>query len=211
MRFIAQLLLALSLLFFPALAFAEDDSSSSGKDLIRSRLEEKLNKLQTRAEEKKTRLETKMATKEARMEEKASAAAKVKEMRAENIKKYGGKMVERLEAMVERLEKLISRIESRLTKLEAAGKDISTTKTQVDSAKTKLAQAKTDLATLKSQIDTMTASETPKEEFARVRTSVKNVISGLKEVHRMLASVIGQIKGLRVGEDKMSPSPSHAP
>ncbi|MFZ5365703.1 MAG: hypothetical protein ACOZBZ_00235 [Patescibacteria group bacterium] len=137
---------------------------------------------------------------------KAEIKARLTEKRQQFIRQFFNQMVKRLEAAIARLEKLISRIESRLAKLESQGEDVSKIKTEVADAKTKLAKAKADLEKAKNKLETVLASDDPKAAFGEVRTLIKGVKSQLIEVHRILVHVIGDIKGLRVGQ--ITPTPT---
>lgn len=138
----------------------------------------------------------------------AKIKAKLTERRQQLIRQFFTRMVKRLEAAITRLEKLISRIESRLSKLESQGEDVSKIKTEVADAKTKLDKAKTDLEEAKTKLETVLESEDPKAAFAEVKNLIKGVKTQLIEVHRILVHVIGDIKGLRVGQITPKPTPT---
>lgn len=139
---------------------------------------------------------------------KAEIKAKLTEKRQQLIRQFFSRMVKRLEAAISRLEKLISRIESRLAKLESQGENVSKIKTEVADAKTKLNKAKADLELAKSKLETVLTSDDPKSAFAEVRNLIKEVKSQLIETHRILVHVIGEIKGLRVGQITPMPTPT---
>lgn len=138
----------------------------------------------------------------------AEIKAKLTEKRQQLIRQFFTRMVKRLEAAIARLEKLISRIESRLAKLESQGEDVSKIKTEVADAKTKLAKAKTDLEEAKTKLEDVLTNEDPKAAFAEVRSLIKGVKSQLIEVHRILVHIIGDIKGLHVGQITPMPTPT---
>ncbi len=116
-------------------------------------------------------------------------------------------MTKRLEAAINRLNRLITRIESRITKIEANNEDINTEpiKKDIQNAKDRLLLATNKLNEAKIKIDDVLQSNTPKEAFAEVRDIIQEIKKDLVEVHRLLVKVIGNIKGLRVGN---SPTPS---
>lgn len=138
----------------------------------------------------------------------AEIKAKLTERRQQLIRQFFTRMAKRLEAAIARLEKLIFRIESRLTKLENQDEDVSKIKTEVADAKTKLDKAKTDLADAKTKLEDVLTNEDPKAAFAEVKNLIKGVKTQLIEVHRILVHVIGDIKGLRVGQITPKPTPT---
>ncbi|MBI2405706.1 hypothetical protein HYV21_01485 [Candidatus Microgenomates bacterium] len=159
-----------------------------------------------RAQEARERVETRLAT----------LSAQLAERRKELIRKFFNRMVERIEAAIERLERLIGRIERRIAKLEAAGEDMTDVKNQVNDAKTKLGNAKDDLQDAKDGLEDILSSNDPKAAFKEVGQTIRAVVRQLVEVHRILVHVIGDIKGLRVGQEGTppasgSPSPSPSP
>lgn len=126
-------------------------------------------------------------------EKKAERLEKLSAIKRERIMNYSNKMIVRLEATVERLEKLITRIEKR---------DVSEIKTSLNEAKQKLTLIKSNVATLKDSLNNMTTVEDPKAEFEKVREALKGIQNDFKEVHSKLVKLVGDIKGLRVGENK---------
>lgn len=139
---------------------------------------------------------------------KAEIKARLTEKRQQLIRQFFQRMVKRLEAAINRLEKLILRIESRLAKLESQGEDVSKIKTEIADAKTKLDETKTDLGLAKSKLETVLESDSPKEAFKEVKNLIKGVKTQLIEVHRILVHVIGDIKGLHVGQITPKPTPT---
>ena len=126
-------------------------------------------------------------------EKKTERLEKLSAIRRERIMSYSNKMIVRLEATVERFEKLITRIEKR---------DVSEIKTSLNEAKQKLTLVKSNVATLKDSLSSMTTVEDPKAEFEKVRETLKGIKNDFKEVHSKLVKLVGDIKGLRVGENK---------
>jgi len=139
-----------------------------------------------------------------RIEKRIEIREKLSAIRRERIRNFFGKMVVRLEATVERLEKLTTRIEARIKIIKDKNEDINTTEVEktVSEAKIAITKAKTELANLKINLETMLESNDPKIEFANVRKSLKDIIQYLKDTHKLLVQVIGDIKGLRVGDIK---------
>ncbi len=148
-----------------------------------------------------------------KIERQASQEARFCELRKSKIKLYFERMTTRLGALIERLQKLIDRIESRIDKIEAGGDgtNLTSPKADLESAKTKLADAKTKLNSLKTDIETFLTCEDPKGSFKVVRGKVDEIKKDLNEVHKLLVHIIGNIKGLRVGETERSPKPTETP
>lgn len=132
----------------------------------------------------------------------ATAQAFLSQRKQEIIRSHFNRVTRRLGAAVNRLYLLISRIESRVTKIEAVDENLDTEliKTDIVSAKEKLDQVGTQLENIKTKMEEVIGSETPKEGFVEVREMVGEIRESLVGVHQILVKVIGDIKGLRVGE-----------
>ncbi len=176
--FLITSLLGLQLIFSPPFISQATSSPVPRRQLIREQV-------QTRNEERK-----------------ATITARLTEVRRERIRNFFNHLVRRLEAAIVRLERLITRIESRIAKIEEADEDIDTAPIteQVNDAKTKLGSAKTELQEVKDVFETLLTTDSPKEVFETVREKIMNIKDALIEVHRILVHVIGDIKGLRVGQ-----------
>lgn len=138
-----------------------------------------------------------------RIEEKrATIAARLTERKRERIREFYGRMTERFEAAINRLERLINRIESRLSKIEENDEDVDTAtiREEVDAAKELLAEASAALSAAETSVEDILSSDDPKAMFTEVKGLLVGIKDQLKEVHRMLVHVIGDIKGLRVGQ-----------
>lgn len=135
-------------------------------------------------------------------EGRATQEAQVKEKRRERMSGFAQRMTIRMEKAIERLERLTSRIQSRIDKIKAEGQDVSSIQNKLDSAKTKLATSKTDLQSAKAELESVITSDNPKEAFSRVRSKIQGIKRQIVEVHRALTSLIGDIKGLKVGQNK---------
>ena len=104
-------------------------------------------------------------------------------------------MLRRFEAMVERLEKLIQRIEARMDKIGDADK------TDINEAKALLADTQENIDALNANFEEMLTSDTPREVFKDLGEQVRNIKKQLVDVHRFLVEIIGNLKGLRVGNE----------
>ena len=171
----------------------------------------------------RTRLEAKIEAREEKLlqiqqrvtnriqERTASREARLNQLRQGLIKNYYAQMSERLWATIARLEILITRIEARVSLVQSEGvKDLTSVNSNIASAKTLLSDTKVLLTSADEMIDDVIASQDPKSSFAVLRENVNDIKSNLKEVHRLLVKVIGDIAGLRVGTAKISPSPTPA-
>jgi len=132
----------------------------------------------------------------------ATTQAFLSQRKQEIIRSHFKRVTRRLEAAVNRLYLLISRIESRVAKIEAVDESLDTEliKADIASAKEKLDQATIQLGNVKTKMEEVIDSETPKEDFVEVREMISEIRENLIGVHQILVKVIGDIKGLRVGE-----------
>ena len=137
-------------------------------------------------------------------EKKVERVEKLTSIKRERIMSFSNKMIVRLEATIERLEKLITRIEERIVKIETTSNDINVSeiKVSLNQAKQKLTLIKSDVITLKESLNDVTTSEDPKAMFEEAREKLNGIKEDIKDVHSILVKLIGDIKGLRVGEDK---------
>lgn len=141
----------------------------------------------------------------------AEKRLELREQKKKNIQTYFTQMTKRLELLISRLETLTARIESRIAKLEAGGQNLTEEKNQINLAKTKLDKARSDLNSANSKLEEILTGNNPKQAFAEVRTLIKDLKTQLKEVHQILVHVIGNIKGLRIGSEKITPKVSPKP
>lgn len=201
---IVSLYLLFTAILFSSVSFvvAEDVDSSA------SQFTPKISVSQTeqRLEKQEMLKKLKAQVSEKRETKKASIAAKLTEKRRVNIERFWQQMVGRLEAAINRLDRLVQRIESRVDKLQETNPEINTSaiESQLSEAKTKLGTAKTKLAALSEVVETALDSENPKDAFEVVSTGIKEVKKLLREVHSILVHVIGDIKGLRVGNEDLN-------
>lgn len=160
----------------------------------------------TQAERIQEREEKMMELKERIEEKKASVSARLEERKRVRVEGFWQKLTTRLSAAVDRLDMLIQRIESRLSTIEQNNPDEDTTDIheQLDQARNDLADAKTKLSALDEIAQEALGSENPKDAFEVVRESIKEVKELLVEVHRTLVHVIGDVRGLRVGQEDLN-------
>ena len=191
---------------FAPYSFAQTSTPSS----IR---EQKLQLRDQRLEEKKALLEERSSDRQANLEQKkVLREAQLTQKRTERISYFWGLLRRRLLAAAERLEKLIERIESRLAKIEEVNEDVDLDdiNAQVLEAKEMLTAVMTNIEAADVEVETALTSQEPKEAFGTVRSLVKEIKTDLIEIHRKLVHLIGDMKGLRVGQGA-SPSSAVTP
>lgn len=137
-------------------------------------------------------------------ERKEDISAKISFVRKERIRKYAGRMITKIEALIVRLNKLAERLETRIAKIKLNKNNLDTTQAEADlsNAKLKLTEANSKLDTIKLNLEATLSSGNPKEENQRVKTSLTELKSILKEAHLLMVHSIGELKGLRVGDSK---------
>ncbi|HJX46194.1 MAG TPA: hypothetical protein VJ399_03460 [Patescibacteria group bacterium] len=228
-KYIAIIALVLPLVLFaiPAALYAKSTKASSPSPRPTRSPNFKLLQ-ETRREELKLRIEEKLTEKreernqnrindETQIGTPSSKQIRIQEKKKELIRNYFSRLSIRMEAAIARLEKLIKRIENRVAiiKSENSGIDTALIDSEIIKAKDLLEHAKTELIAVNGIIEDTLTSNDPKTAFVVVRDSIKNVKNDLVEVHRILVHLIGDIKGLRVGNTQeniesvsSSPSPS---
>lgn len=126
--------------------------------------------------------------------------------RQARIREFFGKINTKLQAAIDRLKNLAERIGSRLAKYKEQNPEVDITEieSELADANALIAETETSFEELKAKlpdwIDQMFESETPRDVFEEIKTAYKEIRSNLTEAHTMLAHIIGDIKGLRVGE-----------
>ena len=189
MKILIKLLLVLSFFFITSSAQAECSTCLTNRETFSDQL--------------KIEVRNNQATRQAEIQERtATRAGRLTETKKGLVRNYFRHLKFVLDASVRRMERLITRIETRLTKIETADKSLDTTH-----AKEELAEAKKDLASVsatlvktETSLETVLSSEEPKDAFESIRISIKEVKTQLIDIHRQLVKIIGDIKGLRVGE-----------
>jgi len=183
--------------------------------------EEALNRkleAQNRVEVRKASMEAKKAVVQERIQDKkASRASQLTEQRRTRLKFFFDRILTRLNAVSARLQTLIDRIASRLDKVEASNnkKDISEVQASLNEAQDLLTDINKDLVDLETAMDTVVNSENPKADMKSVRLMIQEIKSKFKEVHSILVHILGDIRGLRVGQYtptvKLSPTVNLTP
>ena len=137
-------------------------------------------------------------------EKRATRQAQLTQRKQQRVSTQFNKMSVRIDATIQRLEILITRIESRLVQIEAQDEDINTESIQneLDTAKDLLEEIRIDLISTNDALADVLASEDPKASFEILKNSVRSIKENLQDVHQILVKTIGDIKGLRVGQNK---------
>lgn len=147
-------------------------------------------------------IEKREAIREMIEEKRATITARLAERRKEHVRNFFGRITIRFQAAIDRLERLITRIESRLSKIEENNEEIDTETIQedLDDVKDQLVETESALTEAKASLEVILDSEDPREAFTSVRDLIKGIKQQLIEIHQTLVHIIGDIKGLRVGQ-----------
>ena len=155
----------------------------------------------TRAADVKQKIEQK---RDELVSNRATISAKFTEEKRGIIKAYFDQMDRRMREAIDQLDKIAARIESRMTKIEAADIDkkidLTNSRNELAEARTGLASASATLVLAETSFESTLASEKPKESFIAVKESIRNVKTQLIETRGLLIKIIGEIKGLHLGE-----------
>lgn len=199
MRKLTVLILTLFVLSAPQVIFASTGVSNriTQQTRLEAQIEAREEKLLQLQENVQVRNQVRTASKE----------AKLNQLKQGIVKKYYQQMSDRMWATIERLDTLILRIENRVAIVDSqTDKDLTKIIADVTKAKTLLSDTKLLLTSSDKMIDTVIASNTPKDAYAILRANIVDIKTNLKEVHRLLVKVIGDIEGLHVGEAKITPA-----
>lgn len=164
---------------------------------VRTLVKERIKTNKEAREEIRLKIEEKTATREAAKEE---LKAKLEIKRQERIRTLFGNLTTRTETAINRLYTLIERMEARLAIFEEEGENVTEIQAEIESAKTLLESAEISLASAQDGFEDIIASDDPKAGFVYVRDIIKDIKLTLTDVHSILVQVIGDMKGLRVGE-----------
>ncbi len=135
---------------------------------------------------------------------------KMDDLRKSIVSNFFNIMLKRLQSAQDRLTKIMTRIETRVVKIksEDPSKDLTKVDAEIASTKDDLLDNQAKIDTLKTDFDAMITSTSPRELFKNVKVDIKDVKDGLQNIRRSLSQIIGDIKGLHVGETKeASPKP----
>jgi hypothetical protein len=199
MRKLTVLILTLVVLLVPQAIFASNGISNklTQQTRLEAQIEAREEKLLQLQENVQVRNQVRTASREAKMNQ----------LKQGIVEKYYQQMSNRMWATIERLDTLILRIENRVAIVDSqTDKDMSKIIADVTKAKTLLNDTKLLLTSSDKMIDDVITSNTPKDAYAILKTNIVDIKTNLKEVHRLLVKVIGDITGLHVGETKITPA-----
>jgi len=131
-----------------------------------------------------------------------------REQKKENIRKYFTQMNERMESLIKRLDELVLRLESRIAKMKSEGAQVKDVENQLKTIELKLAEVKNSLPLIQAKFEEILTSANPKESFKDAKILIADLKTQLKEIHKLLVHLIGDVKGLRVGTEKLTPKPT---
>lgn len=143
-----------------------------------------------------------LAQREERSEERE---LRLLESRMLQIRAFFARANNRMQAAIARLENLITRIEARIAKINETDPDLDTTQIEADLEEASLLLTETmgmfdDLVTgLPEWFDELVESEDPRAMFVAKKAEYSEIKMNLIEVHTMLTHIIGDVKGLRLG------------
>jgi len=205
-RLLPASIVLILLLLLPVTA-AHAKSRFIAQDGTQSALEKRIQERMQKQEEIRQEIMERIKIK------KATRAAQLAEVRKEKIRDFFGLMSRRIEALINRLEKITERIEFRVNKIKEENQGVDTAKIESDvqEAKDLISTAKVNLEALNSNLEIALGSDNPKEAFTVIREGLKEIKDNLVEAHRILVHVIGDIKGLRVGVGKLTPTTTPTP
>jgi HPt (histidine-containing phosphotransfer) domain-containing protein len=177
----------------PKHTYSQTITPPKKREEVRERLEEAKALRDQKREELTERIQVKKATRQAQLTQK----------RQQTITSYFNQMSIRIDATIQRLGILISRIESRLIQIETESESVDTSSIMedIDQAKSILEELSAQNGSTNDTLTEVLASEDPKASFEVLKDSIKDIKLGLLEVHGILTKVIGDIKGLRVGQN----------
>jgi DNA repair exonuclease SbcCD ATPase subunit len=207
------LLITLLLIASTTIVFAKPASVKSLTPPGTLKQEEVRKEIQERKEERIELFEQKREELQQRIQEhKATSAAKLQVRNQVRAKEYFGRIETRFEATIQRLETLIERIEARLAIYKESDPDLDLTdiQMQIDEAKTLLTQTSADIQATSDSLDDVLDNDNPKDAFSVIRESISEAKTNLIKVHSILVHVIGDIKGLRVGNTTVNTATEEA-
>jgi len=189
------------------ISFAIDSNNVRTMEEIREELRTRMAETEASKEAIRERLQERV---ELRNEQITQLKGKLDEQRKKNITKFFNNMMVKMEKALLRLDKAAGKIETRLIKMKANGKDTTGLETKLSAARAEIEKVKTEITAAKGSLDTILSSGTPKEEFFKVKETVKVIWTEIKDIHQSLVAIITEMKGMS-GDDKVKPTKSITP
>lgn len=157
---------------------------------------------QTMREQMKNRIEQRVASS-------TMMRAKIAAVRVERIRAYFRRMINKLESAIERLEAIATKIENRIDKFQnERGKDVSQARAKLQSARQHIDLAKQSLQNTKDTFEQAITSDSPRENFEKVRAKIKETTEHIRQAHRALVDAIIVLKGASMPSQNQSNSSS---
>lgn len=215
---LATLVIGLSMVILPALALAEDSSSTRPliQNPIRAQIEQKREEqkqlIEQRREEQKQLIEQKREEQKQIMEQRREDR---KELRADIFKLRQENIVRQLTRALDNLKQVRTRIDARITKSEQAGRNMTDAKALLVTADAKIAAAVSAINSVATFVPpvatstaTSTASSTPGNgemaDLQKPRIIADGAIGAIKDAKDALNDVVVSIAhsmGLKLGND----------
>lgn len=139
---------------------------------------------------------------------KSQAKSRLTEIKKRSIRVYFAFMLRRFKAAISRMKTLLVRIQSRLEKIKTEDSEIDTI-----AVEDKIKQIQLDIDTseqllkeAESSIEAVLTNEDPKTAFGPLKEKMKKIKNDLVNIRQELVKLIGEIKGLRVGQNESLPT-----
>lgn len=168
---------------------------------LQEMLLQKQQDLEQRMEQKRNEIQERNELRTSNMEQKREEVRnRLTEVRKERILKNYEIINTRITAAIERLETLIERIEERVAIIATEeGVDVSEINSKISEAKALLLEAQVDLEAVMASKEDSLDTDDPLDSYEVMRSEIEDIKSTLKQVHSILVLIIGDVKGLRVG------------
>lgn len=199
-------------------------SSSPGvrqdkKQEIKNKTQDRVQKAKEKADQEKAKAEEKKAKEQekANQEKIKTTEKKAKEQEKtqrslDNVRKFWGDMVKKLEELLKNEDRTASGLSDKLDKAALKSKDVTAFRKQLDDAKKLLADARIALKNAGSKVEDILKTETDmKVAKQKVMDLEKGIRDQVKAAHQALEEVRKTMKGLNKEESKPSTSPSPTP
>jgi len=138
----------------------------------------------------------------------ATLINKIDARKQETIRNNFGFIVRRFQAAVNRLGKIVIRIESRIAKIEEENSKINLTavKKELVEIKESLNKSSQQIEKAQMEMEKTLTSNSPKQAFEEIKEMTDEIKKELIKNHQALSKIIGEIKGLRLGQTTTTPS-----
>ncbi|MCK5096103.1 MAG: hypothetical protein KAR24_01980 [Candidatus Pacebacteria bacterium] len=173
---------------------AQKEALEAKKEQIQNQVETKQAQLEQKKVEAKEMLEEKKAVMEQR---KAEFKERLTEKRKDLVNAYTERMGKRLIAALDRLTILADRLEDRIEKLsETLGEKLDPTEAlaNIEEARTMIELLRVDVEETVAEVDMAFDDEDPQTSFSNAKTALREIVDGIKDVHRLLVDAISSLR-----------------